>query len=118
MQGKTPVQDPPGHISQICSDPALSDSIRAPLRGEVDDSSARNLKGYAMPEQPPVPEVEPSVYTKQEAATYLHTSERHIERLVEQGAIGHCRVGRFVMFSSEDLADYLDRTHVAPKEVR
>jgi excisionase family DNA binding protein len=70
-----------------------------------------------MEEQLFIPEVEPVLYNKQEAATYLHTSERHIERLVEQGVLGHCRVGRFVMFREEDLNGYLARTHVEPKEV-
>ena len=63
-------------------------------------------------------EVEPVLYDKQEAASYLHTSERHVERLVEQGALGHCRVGRFLRFREEDLDGYLDRTHVEPREVR
>ncbi|MGO8862433.1 MAG: helix-turn-helix domain-containing protein [Acidimicrobiales bacterium] len=67
--------------------------------------------------QPPIPDIEPVLYDKREAATYLHTTERHIERLVEQGVLGHCRVGRFVMFREEDLGGYLDRTHVGPKEV-
>ena len=68
-----------------------------------------------MEEQLFTPEVEPVLLDKQEAASYLHTSERHIERLVEQGAIVHCRVGRFVMFRELDLVDYLNRTHVDPK---
>ena len=70
-----------------------------------------------MEDQSVIPEVEPVLYNKQEAATYLHTSERHVERLVEKGAIGHCRVGRYVMFHEEDLRGYLDRTHVEPKVV-
>jgi excisionase family DNA binding protein len=71
-----------------------------------------------MAEESFIPDVEPVLYNKQEAASYLHTSERHIERLVEQGALGHCRVGRFLMFREQDLDGYLDRTHVEPKEVR
>lgn len=71
-----------------------------------------------MTDQPLIPEVEPVLYDKQEAASYLHTTERHVERLVEQGALGHCRVGRFVMFREEDLNGYLDRTHVEPKEAQ
>jgi len=71
-----------------------------------------------MAEQSATQEVEPVLLDKQEAARYLHTSERHIERLVERGALGHCRVGRFVMFRKEDLKDYLERTHVEPREVR
>jgi excisionase family DNA binding protein len=71
-----------------------------------------------MSERPWVPDVEPILYDKQEAADFLHTSERHIERLVEQRAIGHCRVGRFVMFREEDLLGYLSMTHVDPKGVQ
>lgn len=61
-------------------------------------------------------EVEPVLYDKQEAAAFLRTTERHIERLLEQRALGHSRVGRFVRFSESDLSDYLERTHVDPKE--
>jgi excisionase family DNA binding protein len=71
-----------------------------------------------MEEQSFMSEVEPALYNKQEAASYLHTSVRHVERLVEQGALGYCRVGRFLMFREEDLDEYLDRTHVEPREVR
>jgi len=71
-----------------------------------------------MADQQPFTEVEPMLYDKQEAATYLRTTERHVERLVEQGAIGHSRVGRFVRFTESDLQDYLDRTHVEPKEAQ
>ena len=71
-----------------------------------------------MEEELLIPEVEPVLYNKKEAASYLHTSERHIERLVELGAIGHCRVGRFVMFHESDLVAYLDSTHVDPKGVQ
>ena len=71
-----------------------------------------------MNEQPPIPDIEPALYDKKEAASYLHTTERHIERLVEQGALGHCRVGRFLMFREQDLDGYLDRTHVEPREVK
>ena len=68
-------------------------------------------------EHQPINEVEPLLYDKEEAATYLHTTVRHVERLVEQGVIGHSRVGRFVRFTEADLQNYLDRTHVEPKEV-
>lgn len=71
-----------------------------------------------MSERPWVPDAEPILYDKSEAATRLRTSQRHIERLVEQRAIGHCRVGRFVMFREQDLLDYLDGTHVDPKAVQ
>jgi excisionase family DNA binding protein len=69
-----------------------------------------------MEDQSFIPEIEPVLLDKEEAASYLHTTERHIERLVEQGALGHCRVGRYVMFRESDLVDYLERSHVEPKE--
>ncbi len=68
-----------------------------------------------MTEQPPIPESSQcSTASRRRRASSTRT-ERHIERLVEQGALGHCRVGRFVMFREEDLNGYLDRTHVDPK---
>ncbi len=71
-----------------------------------------------MPEQLPIPDGEPVLYNKREAANYLRTTERHVERLVEQSALGHCRVGRFLRFTEADLQNYLHRTHVEPKGVK
>jgi excisionase family DNA binding protein len=56
-----------------------------------------------------------ALFNKLEAANYLHTSERHVERLVESAAIGHCRIGRKIMFKKLDLDNYIASTSVAPK---
>jgi excisionase family DNA binding protein len=64
---------------------------------------------------PQLPGIDPVLYDKSEAARYLRTTERHIERLVELGVLGYCRVGRYVMFKKGDLDDYVARTHVEPK---
>ena len=65
--------------------------------------------------QPNLPGIDPVLHDKAEAARYLRTTERHIERLVELGVLGHCRVGRFVMFRKDDLDTYIAQTHVDPK---
>lgn len=52
---------------------------------------------------------------QQRIAVLLNTSERHIERLVEDGRLGHCRVGRFIRFRVSDLHEFLAANHVAPR---
>ena len=61
-------------------------------------------------------EISPELYDRREAAQFLRTTERHINSLVERGVLGHCRVGRYVMFSKHDLQQYVASTHVEPKE--
>jgi excisionase family DNA binding protein len=51
--------------------------------------------------------------TKQQVAFVLATTPRHIERLVEDGRLGYCRVGRFIRFTTGDIARYLQRARVA-----
>ena len=53
--------------------------------------------------------------SKSEAAQLLHTSERHIQSLASKGVLGHCRVGRRLMFQHSDLRAYLDSTSVTPR---
>lgn len=55
------------------------------------------------------------LYDKAEAAQYLRTTERHVQQLAERRVLGHCRVGRFLMFSRDDLDAYVASTHVAPE---
>ena len=58
---------------------------------------------------------ESGLLNKSEAAKYLHTTDRHVERLVEAGALGHCRVGRKIMFQKSHLENYISSTTVSPK---
>ena len=60
-------------------------------------------------------DVQTSLYNLEEAATYLHTSKRHIQRLVEEKRISFSKVGRFVMFREADLIAFLDKNHVEAK---
>jgi excisionase family DNA binding protein len=50
--------------------------------------------------------------TKQQVAFLLSTTPRHVERLIEDGRLGHCRVGRFIRFTSDDLRHYVETAHV------
>ena len=56
-----------------------------------------------------------SLLDKSEAATYLRTTERHVEHLARTRVLGHSRVGRSRMFSKVDLDSYLARNRVEPK---
>jgi excisionase family DNA binding protein len=56
--------------------------------------------------------------TKQQAAYLLSTSPRHIERLVEGGRLGYCRVGRFIRFAFSDIAEYRLDTRVAARNAQ
>ncbi len=49
---------------------------------------------------------------KLQAATLLATTPRHVERLVQDGRLSYCRVGRFIRFKLPDLMLYLEQTHV------
>ena len=42
------------------------------------------------------------------AKTVLFTTENHVRRLVSNGELPSVRVGRFLRFRPEDLADYID----------
>lgn len=42
-----------------------------------------------------------------DAASYLHTSQRHIRRLVERRELRHVKVGRFVRFRLADLDAFI-----------
>lgn len=53
---------------------------------------------------------------KQRMAILLNTGPRHIERLVEDGRLGYCRVGRFIRFRVSDLHEFLAANHVAPRQ--
>lgn len=50
---------------------------------------------------------------KEQVADLLATTPRHVERLVEAGSLGHCRVGKFIRFTLSDVMEYLDHCHVA-----
>jgi len=59
----------------------------------------------------PTPDV--PLLVKNEVASLLATTPRHVERLVENGRLGHCRVGRFIRFRLSDVLRYLEDGHVA-----
>jgi excisionase family DNA binding protein len=59
--------------------------------------------------------------TMEEAAERLRTTPRHVRRLVFERRIAYRKVGRFVRFHPDDLADYVaaQRVEVArPTSVR
>lgn len=60
-------------------------------------------------------EVNAALLDKSEAATYLRTTERHVEHLARTRVLGHSRVGRSRMFSKVDLDSYLARNRVEPE---
>jgi excisionase family DNA binding protein len=47
------------------------------------------------------------LYNYQEAAELLHTTARHVERLVADGRLSYLRVGHFVRFSPMDIDEFL-----------
>ena len=47
-------------------------------------------------------------------AEHLGTSERHVRRLVQERRIPFIKVGHFVRFDPNDLAEWLDSARVAP----
>jgi excisionase family DNA binding protein len=53
---------------------------------------------------------------KEQAAELLATTPRHVERLVEDGRLGFCRVGRFIRFALPDLQQYMADNHVDPRQ--
>ena len=54
------------------------------------------------------------LFSKSETAGLLHVSERQIQSMASKGILGHCRVGRRLMFRESDLRTYLDGTSVHP----
>jgi excisionase family DNA binding protein len=53
-------------------------------------------------------------YTYDQAAAYLQMSRRHLERLVQDQAIGFAKLGRSVRFTRQQLDDYVARESCAP----
>lgn len=53
-----------------------------------------------------------AVLNYEEAARYLGTSRRHLERLVEERRITHRKIGRFVRFRRSDLELFLATARV------
>lgn len=51
------------------------------------------------------------LYTVEEAAELLRVSEDKIYRLRRAGEIPHHKIGGTVLFSEEDIQDYLDSCH-------
>ena len=60
----------------------------------------------------------PRLLSKEQVAGLLCTTPRHVERLIEDGRLGHVRVGRFVRFTMDDINEYLAAGHVAPRTVQ
>jgi excisionase family DNA binding protein len=49
-----------------------------------------------------------TLYDKDEAAAYLKTSRRHVERLWATRRISGRKIGRFVRFTQRDLDNYIE----------
>ena len=45
--------------------------------------------------------------TTEEAAERLNITPRHVRRLVFERRIAYCKVGRYVRFHPDDLAEYI-----------
>jgi excisionase family DNA binding protein len=45
--------------------------------------------------------------TVAEAAARLNTTPRHVRRLVFERRIAYCKLGNYVRFHSDDLAEYV-----------
>lgn len=56
--------------------------------------------------------------TVDEAAEYLHTSERFVRRLVEERRIAYVKVGTHVRIEPTVLSDYIAANRVAPSTIR
>lgn len=50
----------------------------------------------------------------QEAADYLHTTTRHVRRLVAERRIAYLKVGSLLRFRQQDLDDYIESQRVEP----
>jgi excisionase family DNA binding protein len=51
--------------------------------------------------------------TMEEAAERLSTTPRHVRRLVFERRITHRKVGRYVRFHPDDLAEYVAASRIA-----
>jgi excisionase family DNA binding protein len=49
------------------------------------------------------------LYSVNEVAEQCGSSEKTIRRLIERGELRHCKVGRSIRVTHEDLAAYLSR---------
>jgi excisionase family DNA binding protein len=56
--------------------------------------------------------------TMTEVADRLNTTERHIRRLVFERRIPYRKIGRFVRFHPDDLAEFLAEHRVEPDSTR
>lgn len=50
----------------------------------------------------------PELLNQQEVAELLHTTERHIRRLVAERRIPYVKVGRLVRFVPSDVAEWIE----------
>ena len=62
--------------------------------------------------QVPPPAAGSALFDHEQAAAYLSTSRRHIERLWATRQIAGTRVGRKVRFAKRDLDDFVERNRV------
>jgi excisionase family DNA binding protein len=47
------------------------------------------------------------LYTVEQAAEYLNTTERFVRRLISERRIPFHKVGRYIRFTETDLADFV-----------
>jgi excisionase family DNA binding protein len=55
--------------------------------------------------------------TMEEVAERLRTTPRHVRRLVFERRIAYRKLGRYVRFHPDDVAEYLASTRIAPGTV-
>jgi excisionase family DNA binding protein len=54
-------------------------------------------------------DVEPKLYSKQQASTVLSSSEKTVERLIASGALDSTKVGRRRMIFADSIDNLLER---------
>lgn len=75
-------------------------------------------KGVPMPKSSGVPNdadsrsEPPALFDKAEAAEYLHTTLRHINRLWDERRLSGIKIGKFVRFSKNDLDTFCEANRV------
>jgi len=78
------------------------------LRTSIHRSNTRSSRQAAHE----LPAVAPKLLTIADVADRLSTSERHIRRLVFERRIPYRKIGRYVRFHPDDLAEYVASRHV------
>jgi excisionase family DNA binding protein len=59
------------------------------------------------------PPLEATIFDTEEAAPKVHVSPRTLRRIAGRGEISHYRVGRRLLFSDQDIAEFMNKAKVS-----